>query len=308
MKHLIARSPLRRAVARDCSTRFAGRGQLLDLPLHPDQRAGRRRHPGHGELQQHPVVRQFEPGAQRGEQRHHVAVRACRRHSASPRAAPARPRRSSRRPTPGRSTQTFATSTTSIPSINIPPGVAPSAPTNGDVWTTSAGLFARMAGATAAESPPRRRSTSATNSRRRSPTTTTVGGSAWVTRLLETTVTNTISGASLASNKMTLPAGTYSRWSPTRRSAPTAGGNVRFKHRIYNVTDAAAILYSVVGNMAIEDTGGVPAQAFAAADRAVHLGRSEGHPARHMERTCRALRTATASRRTTAARKSTSTC
>jgi hypothetical protein len=156
--------------------------------------------------------------------------------------------------------QTFATSTTSIPSINIPPGVAPSAPTNGDVWATSAGLFARVAGATVLITAP-----TSIHVRHQLATTVanneTVGGSAWVTRLLETTVTNTISGASLASNKVTLPAGTYS----VVANAPfctDSGGNVRFKHRIYNVTDAAVILYSLVGNMAIEDTGGVPAQAF----------------------------------------------
>jgi len=38
--------------------------------------------------------------------------------------------------------------TTSIPSIRLPHGTAPSSPTNGDVWTTTAGLFARINGAT----------------------------------------------------------------------------------------------------------------------------------------------------------------
>lgn len=33
-------------------------------------------------------------------------------------------------------------------SINVPPGVAPSAPVNGDVWTTSAGMFVRINGGT----------------------------------------------------------------------------------------------------------------------------------------------------------------
>lgn len=32
--------------------------------------------------------------------------------------------------------------------VNLPPGVAPSAPNNGDIWTTSAGLFARVNGST----------------------------------------------------------------------------------------------------------------------------------------------------------------
>lgn len=32
--------------------------------------------------------------------------------------------------------------------INVPPGTAPTTPANGDLWTTSAGVFARVAGAT----------------------------------------------------------------------------------------------------------------------------------------------------------------
>lgn len=43
----------------------------------------------------------------------------------------------------------FPASTTTIPSIRIPHGSAPSSPTNGDIWTTSAaGLFYRVNGAT----------------------------------------------------------------------------------------------------------------------------------------------------------------
>lgn len=38
--------------------------------------------------------------------------------------------------------------TTSIPSIRLPHGTAPSAPTNGDLWTTTTGLFARINGTT----------------------------------------------------------------------------------------------------------------------------------------------------------------
>lgn len=41
---------------------------------------------------------------------------------------------------------TFATPTTSIPSIRLPHGVAPSSPTDGDMWTTTAGLLARING------------------------------------------------------------------------------------------------------------------------------------------------------------------
>lgn len=38
--------------------------------------------------------------------------------------------------------------TTSIPSIRLPHGTAPSSPTNGDIWTTTSGLFARINGST----------------------------------------------------------------------------------------------------------------------------------------------------------------
>lgn len=39
-------------------------------------------------------------------------------------------------------------STTSMPSLRIPHGTAPTSPTNGDIWTTTTGLFARINGAT----------------------------------------------------------------------------------------------------------------------------------------------------------------
>ncbi len=38
--------------------------------------------------------------------------------------------------------------TTSIPSIRLPHGTAPSSPTDGDMWTTTAGLYVRINGAT----------------------------------------------------------------------------------------------------------------------------------------------------------------
>jgi hypothetical protein len=40
--------------------------------------------------------------------------------------------------------QTFVTPTTSIPSINLPHGVAPTTPANGDMWSTTSGLFMRV--------------------------------------------------------------------------------------------------------------------------------------------------------------------
>lgn len=44
--------------------------------------------------------------------------------------------------------QTFFTSTTGSASINIPQGVAPTTPNNGDIWMTSSGLFYRSGGST----------------------------------------------------------------------------------------------------------------------------------------------------------------
>ena len=43
---------------------------------------------------------------------------------------------------------TTAAGTTGAASLNLPPGTAPTSPVNGDIWTTSAGLFARVNGST----------------------------------------------------------------------------------------------------------------------------------------------------------------
>jgi hypothetical protein len=43
---------------------------------------------------------------------------------------------------------TTAAATTSQAGISLPPGTAPTSPTNGDVWTTTGGLFARINGTT----------------------------------------------------------------------------------------------------------------------------------------------------------------
>jgi len=41
-----------------------------------------------------------------------------------------------------------ATGTTTRPSLNIPHGSAPTTPVNGDMWTTTAGLYVHINGAT----------------------------------------------------------------------------------------------------------------------------------------------------------------
>ena len=81
---------------------------------------------------------------------------------------------------------------------------------------------------------------------------TTQGGTftngAWRTRDLNTVKTNTITGASLASNQITLPAGTY-----FIQGYPTAfrvEGNIS---RIYNITDSSQV--SLGTNMHCSGTG-----------------------------------------------------
>ena len=71
------------------------------------------------------------------------------------------------------------------------------------------------------------------------------GGSAssggFSTRTLNTTILNTISGASLASNVITLPAGNYI----IEATGCFQGGIQRTKHRFYNTTDGATVATSL---------------------------------------------------------------
>ena len=39
-------------------------------------------------------------------------------------------------------------STINSAGLNVPPGIAPSVPVNGDVWTTATGIFVRVSGVT----------------------------------------------------------------------------------------------------------------------------------------------------------------
>jgi hypothetical protein len=66
------------------------------------------------------------------------------------------------------------------------------------------------------------------------------GGStsgSYQTRVLNTTVVNNISGCSLATNQVTLPAGSYYAVGVT----PLYGGNAQFKNRLQNMTDGTTI-------------------------------------------------------------------
>lgn len=81
----------------------------------------------------------------------------------------------------------------------------------------------------------------------------TVGGTftsgAWRTRDLNTVLTNTIAGASLSANQITLPAGAYEivAYATAYQSGGTA---IRHRARVYNITGGVALLsgvQSVVG-------------------------------------------------------------
>jgi hypothetical protein len=67
------------------------------------------------------------------------------------------------------------------------------------------------------------------------------------TRVLNTVVTNTIPGASLASNQITLPAGTYR----IQASAPACQNVTSMKHQasLYNVTDATTLVFGSSENV-----------------------------------------------------------
>jgi hypothetical protein len=84
---------------------------------------------------------------------------------------------------------------------------------------------------------------------------TAFSATTWSQRVLNTTVVNTIAGASLGSNQITLPAGTY-RLSFIGASN-VAGSNGEYRSRIRNVTDSTTI-NSGNGSLVTAGTGGPP--------------------------------------------------
>jgi hypothetical protein len=74
-------------------------------------------------------------------------------------------------------------------------------------------------------------------------TWTPVAGT-FVTRVLNTELTNEISSASLASNQISLPAGTYFA-EAAGVSASATGGNFTSQLRLYNITDSAILILGI---------------------------------------------------------------
>jgi len=83
----------------------------------------------------------------------------------------------------------------------------------------------------------------------------TGGGSftsgAWRTRTLQTTKGNTISGCSLSSNQIVLPAGTYN----VQAAACVVGTVNSHQLKIYNITDSADILLGLTHYAPTDDVG-----------------------------------------------------
>jgi hypothetical protein len=127
--------------------------------------------------------------------------------------------------------------------LNIAPGVAPTAPVNGDVWTATTGMFARINGVTVGplngNLPVVHVRNVLTSGSANSEGALTAG--AWNTRNLGTVVTNTLTGASLGANQITLPAGTY-KLQVVSGSMISTGSGATVKSRIYNVTDSVELV------------------------------------------------------------------
>ena len=98
----------------------------------------------------------------------------------------------------------------------------------------------------------------------------TLTGGSYQTRVLNTILTNTISGASLASNQVTLPSGTYYVWG----KAP-ALGTARTKTILYNASDSSNILIGTSddcnSNYGTQNQGTVVGKFVLAAEKAISL-------------------------------------
>ncbi len=109
----------------------------------------------------------------------------------------------------------------------------------------------------------------------------------WTARVLNTTVANSITGASLASDQITLPAGTYDI---NAFLTVTSTSGIGHKFRLYNVTDASSVLTSstsrgaqpvdrmvpLIGQFTISGTKVFEIQGIASAVQAVAWGGTAG--------------------------------
>lgn len=82
-----------------------------------------------------------------------------------------------------------------------------------------------------------------------------VSGSTWTARVFNTVIVNTISGASLSSNQITLPAGTYNMDCSV---SVESGAETRL--RLYNTTNSTALFYGCSANIGSSQGCVIPLQ------------------------------------------------
>jgi hypothetical protein len=137
-------------------------------------------------------------------------------------------------------------STAAGATLTLAPGTAPSAPSNGDAWVTGAGFFVRAGGVTTQVGQQvyylqvRNQTANSANS------TESFSSGGWNTRVLNTTPFNNISGASVGSNQLTLPAGTYLVNLVHIPLLSGVSGTTVIQHRLRNITDSATLAISGV--------------------------------------------------------------
>lgn len=128
--------------------------------------------------------------------------------------------------------------------LNLPQGSAPTSPANGDFWATSSGFFGRIAGVTVGPLGQSPQIIEVQNKQATGGANTEAGftTSTWNNRVLNTTIRNTVSGASLSGNRVTLPAGTYSVTVTGTPFASTAGLAVYAANRLFDYTNSALLV------------------------------------------------------------------
>lgn len=129
--------------------------------------------------------------------------------------------------------------TTSIPSIRLPHGTAPSSPTNGDVWTTSAGIYVQINGSTVGPL--------GTGGGGSTPTVVSrFNGAVGSAVTTTTTETSLLTGFATTAGSLTLGAGTL-----------TTGASVRIRMSGYVQTDVSQTLRlrAKAGASTYADTG-----------------------------------------------------
>lgn len=85
----------------------------------------------------------------------------------------------------------------------------------------------------------------------------------WNTLVLNTTKTNEITGASLGSNQITLPAGTYEIEALANWGVSASSGTTGVKTRLINITDNVILLYGLNQNLVANGGGSVYVQCTA---------------------------------------------